>query len=260
MRYYFLFVFSLLGFILATPCGLACAEGNSLQIVFVNWEPYGFLKDGKPAGFEIDTFAAVIKRMNIKAEFLERPWNRCLYMVENGSADAVISALKTAERQEYMYYPEEFISISETALFVKNDSNISFNGSFGDIKEYVIGVTDGFSYGPAFDQADFLKKDKNTNQEGIVTKVLMGRIDIGIGNIAVINSVILHKYSVNAVRFLRPLIHSRKLYVGFSKARVKPEFVESFSKELTAFKKTKEFRDILARYGVPVYSQTNENP
>jgi len=162
---------------------------GKIEAVFVTWEPFGYLEGTQAVGFELDIFRAVAAELNLDVSFHERPWKRCLYMIEHGSADALISALKTPEREVYMLFPDEFISISATAFFTVRSSPIRFDGNLENLRGKIIGITSGFSYGSAFDEADYLIKDENTKTETIIPKLLMGRYDLGIGSVPVINSL-----------------------------------------------------------------------
>jgi len=240
--------FSVLFIITIHSSCLVDAQEKKLIAVFPTWNPYGYVEDGKAVGFEIETFAAVMKKMKIKVDFLHQPWKRCLFSVKKGKADVVISALKVKDREEYLYYPDEPISISETAFFTTMDKNIIFNSSFEGLKNYTIGVTNGFSYGPAFDSCDFLIKDPGAKTESVVLKVLMGRTDLGVGNIAVIKTIAKTQNASHKIQFLKPLVHSQKLYVGFSKVKAHEELTVAFSKALFEFRKSDEYRSIMKKY------------
>lgn len=236
-------------FIICSSC-LVYAQEKKLTAVFPTWEPYGYVEKEKAVGFEIETFAAVMKKMKINVEFLHQPWKRCLYSVKTGAADAVISALKVKERAEYLYYPDEPISLSRTAFFTTIDKNIVFNGSFEGLRNFTIGVTSGFSYGSAFDSCDFLQKDESTETVAVVVKVLLKRNELGVGNIAVIKTIAKNKNMSHKIRFLKPLLHSQKLYVGFSKANKHKQLSADFSRVLSEFKESAEYSSIMKKYSM----------
>lgn len=231
-------------------CTRGFAEEKKLIAVFTTWEPYGYMENGKPAGFEIEIFDAVAKEMGIIVEFLHRPWKRCLSSVENKLADVVISALKTKERESYLIYPEEPISISRTGFFTIAGKDIVFDGTFEPLKEFTIGITSGFSYGDAFDSAIFLKKDESTETTTIITKVLLGRIDLGIGDVEVIKTAAKKENIRDKIKFLEPLVHSRKLYAAFSKKPGHEILSMEFSKALSKFRTSEEYNTILKKYGI----------
>ncbi|OGR10621.1 MAG: hypothetical protein A2277_19520 [Desulfobacterales bacterium RIFOXYA12_FULL_46_15] len=230
--------------------GYGLSEEKKLIAVFTTWEPYGYMENNTAAGFEIEIFAAVAKKMEIAVEFLNRPWKRCLYSMENKTADVVISALKTKDRESYLIYPEEPISIGRTGFFTTVEKNIVFNGTFEPLTEFTIGITSGFSYGDAFDSAAFLKKDESTETPTIITKVLLGRIDLGIGDIAVIKTAARKEKILEKIKFLEPLVHSRKLYAAFSKKPGHEILSMEFSKALSEFRTSEEYYSILKKYGI----------
>ncbi len=224
------------------------AQEKTITVVFPTWEPYGYMVDNKASGFEIETFQAVMDKMDIRVKFEHQPWKRCLHSVKNGLADVVISALKVKERMQYLYYPEEPISISRTALFTQKDREISYNGSLDALKRYTIGVTSGFSYGTAFDESHFLQTDASTETEAVVAKVLLGRNELGVGNIAVIKTIAAKQNASGKIRFLLPLLHSQKLYAGFSKAKNHAAFAKAFSIALADFRKSADYKRIMEKY------------
>jgi len=232
--------------IIIIPLSIGAKE--KLIAVFPTWEPYGYMENKKATGFEIETFQAVMDRMGIQVTFAHQPWKRCLYSVENGLADVIISALKVEERTAYLHYPEEPISTSRTALFTRQKDPIVFNGTMEELKGYTIGVTSGFSYGSAFDQSDFLLKDESTETQAMVIKVLLGRNRLGIGNIAVIRTLAEKQRAADEIRFLFPLLHSQNLYAGFSKTGNLGDLAAAFSAELADFKKTARYRQILKKF------------
>jgi len=226
------------------------AEEKKLTAVFTTWEPYGYLEDDKPVGYEIEIFRAVAGRMGIEVTFLNRPWKRCLHMVKTGRADVVISALDVVERREFMIYPDEHISVNETALFTHIDKNITFDGSLETLKGLTIGTTSGFSYAPAFDKAMNLKRVENSSVNNLVRRLLMGSLDLGIANVLVANRMAKKNDAEGKIKFLKPLIHSKKLYACFSKSTQHHTLAKEFSEALRSFKKTDSYKLIRQKYGM----------
>ncbi|OPY00791.1 MAG: Arginine-binding extracellular protein ArtP precursor [Syntrophorhabdus sp. PtaB.Bin184] len=223
---------------------------EKLTVVYKEWYPYTYKQDNKAVGFEIDIFKAVMKRMGIEAVFEQFPFRRCLKMVEEGHAHVLISVLKTPERGRYTVFPGEHLSISRTSLFTRAGNQVRYGGSLKDLKGHTIGVITGFSYGAAFDRADYLNKQEVSNTRRLVNMVVGGRLDLGIENEAVIRGVAGDLGVAGSIRFLNPPVHSRKLYAGFSKRLGLQKLAAEFSRNLKEFKDTSEYRDILRRYGV----------
>ncbi len=221
-----------------------------LNVVYTEWYPYTYQEGNDARGFEIEIFRAVMKRMGIEAVFQLFPFKRCLKMLEEGKAHVLISLLKTKERARYTIFPKEHIGISRTSLFTRRDNQIRYGGSLKDLKGYTIGVIAGFSYGAAFDNADYLKKEEVANASRLIKMVVSGRFSLGIENEAVIRGVAGDLGVAGSIRFLSPPVHSQRLYVGFSKWHDLYGLVVEFSRNLKDFKGTKEYKDILRKYGV----------
>jgi polar amino acid transport system substrate-binding protein len=221
-----------------------------MVIVYTDWFPYTYEENGRAQGFEIDTLKAVLGEMNLRGEFVSYPWKRCLASLKNGEADALVSLLKTPEREDYTYYPDEYISISKTVFVTTAKKDVPFDGSLESLKNYTIGVISGFSYGEAFDNAKYLKKDESVDTKTLLTKLLNGRTDIAAENQAVLLASALKMGVKDRIQFLRPPIHTNKLYVGFSKAKGYRNLSDAFSRTLGVFKKTDAYPSILAQYGI----------
>lgn len=222
---------------------------SDLKAAYTEWYPYTYQTDGKALGFEIEIFDAVIHKMGLKAEFKVYPWKRCLANLESGVSDVLISMLKTPEREIYTYYPDENISISKTAFFIKTDNDVQYEGSLNKLRDLSVGYISGFSYGEQFDKATYLKKDPAINPTILINKLLAGRNDVAAENQTVIEGYASKMGVINKIRFLSPPIHTQKLYVGFSKS-AGLKLCNDFSKALANFKKTEDYMSILKKYNV----------
>ncbi|MEW5774627.1 MAG: transporter substrate-binding domain-containing protein [Thermodesulfobacteriota bacterium] len=232
------------------PCLAARAEAPGLTVVYTEWFPYTFTENGAARGFEIDILREVLQGMGRKAEFVGFPWKRCLASLAEGQADALVSLLLTPERAEYTLYPEEHISTSRTVLFTAADKAVPFAGDLAHLQGLKIGVILGFSYGEAFDNAEFLDKEPAVDVNILINRVVSGRNDLAAENQAVAMASAARLGVRDKLRFLEPPIHTQKLYVGFSKARGHERLAAEFSRALAAFKASPRYREILRAYGV----------
>ncbi len=190
--------------------------------------------------------------MNIKATFTNYPWKRCLESMKNGTADVLISALKSPDREEYMLYPETNISISKTVLFTVKNKKILYTGSLEQLKGYTLGVIMGFTYGETFDNAVYLRKDEAVDTQTLITKLVNGRNDVIAENQAVVTAIAKDMGVITQLTVLKPPIHTQKLYVCFSRSHDLESVCNNFSIQLLNFKTTKTYAAILAKYGLGV--------
>ncbi len=231
------------------------AVSDPLRVVYTEWFPYTFTDNGQPTGFEIEVARAVFERLTVEAEFVQYPWRRCLAYLESGYADALVSLLKTSGREVFTDFPEEHISVSHTSFFAQAGRVPEYKGDFEQLKGLRVGVVMGFSYGGDFDKASGFLKDETADAKGLIQKVLAGRVDLAAENQTVVAAEAARMGVADKIRFLSPSIHTQKLYVGFTRARNMRKLVGLFSDELKAFKESQQYRDILARYGIPLSMQ-----
>ncbi|MBT4527212.1 MAG: transporter substrate-binding domain-containing protein [Deltaproteobacteria bacterium] len=237
--------------LLVTMMNIELGATPKIRVVYTEWFPYTFEEQGKASGFEIDIFKAIMKRMGIPVEFGRYPWKRCLDHLKKGKADALISMLYTSNREQYTYFAKEHISVSRTIFATTKNRQISFNGALEDLRSYVIGYIMGFSYGQMFDTADYLNKDSATNVQGLIKKLIKGRNDLIAENEVVLRSSAFKLGVLGQIKFIEPPIHIQNLFVGFSKVNGLEELSIQFSRELSSFKKLKQYTKILAQYNIP---------
>lgn len=230
------------------------ALNKKLTVVYTEWFPYTYTENSSASGFEIDVVRAVASRMGLEVSFESFPWKRCLLNMKSGKADMIVSLLRSPEREEYILFPDEYISVSRTVFFTLADSAVTYTGSFDSLKNYTIGVIDGFIYGDKFDHAVYLKKDTAINAEMLISKLLYKRNDLAAENQAVIIAYASRMGVSDRIRFLDPPIHTQKLYVGFSSEKSKKEEMKKlctdFSRGLSEFRKTDAYSNILIKYGI----------
>jgi polar amino acid transport system substrate-binding protein len=231
------------------PFSAAQVRAETMTVVHTEWYPYTYQEKGQTKGFEIEIFERVMAQMNVKVRFVSLPWKRCLQMIQEDKAQAVISLLKTSERERYVRYPQEHISISKTQFFTHADRRIDYAGVLKNLERLRIGVIAGFSYGPEFDEAHFLTKEASRDAEMLVRKVVGGRIDLAAENAAVVGAVARRLGMEKQIRFLHPPIHMQKLYVGFS-TNTDRKFLDRFSETLNNFKMTEAYWKILGKYEI----------
>lgn len=93
------------------------AHGERLRIVSDDWAPYLYQENGQAKGIDYEITNEVFKRLGVEVQWQFLPWKRCLAMVEQGLADAVMDIFKVDSRQDYMVYPDEPMSQVEFVLY-----------------------------------------------------------------------------------------------------------------------------------------------
>lgn len=224
----------------------AFSAGRKLLVIGEELPPMEFLDGGKVTGFDIDVITAVFKKMNIDFEVKLIPWERCWKMVENGEADAVLTTSRKKEREPFLFYPEEDLWKSEFVFFVeKSKKKTSFSG-YKDAVGLNIGIVKGNSYNTEFWEYKF-KTDEAYNLEMNLTKLANGRIDlVPADKIAGLYTAKKFKL-LDRIDYYETVLFSKGYPMPFVKKSNYPDIeniAKEFEKQLIAFKKTGEYKNI----------------
>lgn len=88
-----------------------------------NFPPYEFLKDGEPAGYNIEMLRAVARVMDLDVEVKLGPWSKVRRDLEEGRADIISGMMHSAERDEKVDFSEPHIIVHHS-LFVRRGSSV----------------------------------------------------------------------------------------------------------------------------------------
>ena len=215
---------------------------------------YGDEDETEVTGLWVEMVRAVMDRMGEKYEkFKLYPWARLFRMGLSGKVDGMLGA-KTPEREKYLWYPEEPLIRDPWVFFVRKSDvgSLKFD-NYDDLKGHPIGLMRDFAYSDEL--WEFVRREKNyeevpTFKQNLI-KLLAGRVDytantLNIGICKAKEMGILGKISPLKDRYIK----NAEFYVMFNKQNVSKEFVDRFSKNLRAFKKTPDYKTLLIKYGL----------
>lgn len=224
-------------------------EPSGLKFVCDIWPPYQFeTSEGQLIGFSLELTQSVLAEMDMTIEeTISYPWKRALSTLETGRADGLFSANYTKDRTAFARYPEEVLVESPWLIWTRSNTAIT---SLADLKGKRIGVVLGYSYTPEF--WDFIENncvvERVFSDKTNFKKLSVGRLDAIIAEYG--NGV--HITQELGIDDIKPVwdfeIKRDGLYVIFNKRKFDKKFVQEFSNRLKAFKKTKEYRAIEAKY------------
>lgn len=213
----------------------ANALAEELTVVYANWAPYTFTKDGKATGIIIDTVKEACKRLNIVSKFQLLPWKRALKYMKKGRTDALLTPIYTEERTEFMYYSSEPANMERTVFLARKGSGIKVNG-LDDLKGKSVAVVRGYSYTPEFDSRSDIKKIECNDDEQTVRILAKKRVLIAVGEEGVL------RFSAKQIGFqveVAGVLIEVPGYMCFSKKALGPKgktMAEKFGKTLRQLK------------------------
>jgi len=105
------------GFILLMYGHLVYAK-DTMVFAVNHSPPWSIIKQGeKVQGIDILLAEVIANKVGLEAKFLECPFSRCLRMLENGSADAILSLFKTTGRAKRIHLIEPNITLVSLIIF-----------------------------------------------------------------------------------------------------------------------------------------------
>ncbi len=252
------FKHSFLSVILALLLGAAAASETPTELLIVRsdgfFPPNEMVVGDKLIGVHIDLISAVAATLNIKVNFASYPWKRAILMLQEGQADAITYMGKTPEREAFGYFEEgNRIATTQNAFFTLrgNLPAITYSGDVHQLRPYTIGTIRGRVYYPAFDQANYLRKDnKAADEEHLLGKLMLKRFEIAIGHVSRISYYAQQINAVDKIAFLQPYSPPIANYLVFSKAKKHDQLAKRFAAAMEAFKKSEKFQEILTKYRV----------
>lgn len=236
--------------VLCIFCSTSWAD-KTLRIVTDPWPPYAYLEEGKAVGIDVDTALAVLNRMGYIGRIEMLPWKRCLALVKNLQADAILSAAVTNERKAFLYFPEEPVSKGDTVFFKRKGEDIAIS-RLADLEGLRVGAMLGYKYCEELDESPyFASASRVANLEQSFNMLINERIDL----VVEVDAAGIYKAKEMNIYDDVSLISSARYctsrnHLAFAMKSEYEKLASEFSKELIKFKATQDYRNILTKYGL----------
>lgn len=216
-------------------------------IVSDTYPPYEYQENGIIVGFDVEILKAVSKEADIECDIKFFPWKRAMMMIESGKADGIFSMAHSKERENFVYFPPEHLSIGKKRIF----ANSNFKGdilAIQDLDGKRIGIVRGNTYGEKFDNYNACIKDEAENPDMLFKKLNVDRYSLVIENENVAAFTI-KKLSLKGIRPLSFIPHEVKYYIGISKkSKRAKELLDKISNALLRMKKSGKLEAIRNKY------------
>lgn len=132
----------------------------------------------------VEMLRMVSQRTGIAIEFQRVPWQRGLYMIETGQADAIFASSFTTDRLRYGAYPMKDGQVDPRrkiyqmtySLFVRRDSTVGWTGTEITGLNKPVGITQNFAIEPDL-KAMGVPLESEVNTISNLRKLAHGRID-----------------------------------------------------------------------------------
>ena len=226
------------------------AQGDTIDFVVSDLPPLEYSELGVAKGYHVDIIRATFKRMGLNVKFDFFPWLRCLEMIKSHQVRAILSLHRLPEREDYLIFPAENLSVCEQVLFVQKGKEFVLT-NIQDLAGKKLGITKGHSYGAEFDK--LLRDRLITIDEGVsdvagFNKLTLGRFDGFICDHSVGLSYVKTLGLQDKVIMLPFVVSSAKLYAAFDKTSENAALVARFDVALRELKKSGEWQKIIDYY------------
>ncbi|MBW4935348.1 substrate-binding periplasmic protein [Marinobacter sp. F4206] len=138
--------------------------------------PYRIIKNGERTGLYVEIFEGIATRLGWNVRYREAPFRRVLRLAEEGQVDIVLGPLQTEERERFLEFVAPAFPPERRLFFYQTDTH-RIEG-YSDLYGRVIGVLDGSSYFPRFDEDEKLMKERAPRYENLILMMEKGRVDV----------------------------------------------------------------------------------
>lgn len=215
---------------------------------------------GKAPGYDIEVVRQVLAGMGRDVSFEYFPTNRAWLMIARGERDGMTGVLRTSGRERYCSFSDEPLDRDRSVLFVRTaDAGTLKFSSFADLVGHNVaasvtrpaGLFEHAGLSPEL--AKFLLEHHTlveTNGDTESLRMLAaGRVDYAVMDFLNGNHLIqLTGLSGKIEPLLSHSVIEQDIGVCFTRARVSPSFVGTFSRALKQFKQTEAFQAIYRKY------------
>lgn len=127
-------------------------------------------------GLNIELLKRVEELLGERFEFISKPWRRCQEEVRTGVLDGYFGAAVSVERQSFSVYPVlpdssidtgSALNVDHTRIFIRNNSNISWDGkNLGKVNSPVV-VQRGYLVGSILEKQGYKIREVRTLEEAL---------------------------------------------------------------------------------------------
>ena len=239
-------------FIMAIASLSPLSYAKTLHLATFEHPPYEYTENSILKGIVVNLVTRVFNDMDQPIDIQVLPWARAITDIKEGKLDALFTAFKKPEREEFIDFSNQVLMQQTVSLYARKDAHIEFDGSLAPLKGYRFGVVRKISYGQILDKA--LKENRfryveETNDAIQNFQLLLNhRVDI-VPSIQHGGSYILnHVPDMNQIKELDTSVQNIPSYMAFSKANGLTEIRDKFDRHLAQLKASGEYQKIIDDY------------
>ena len=212
--------------------------------------------DPTTPGLTIEMLRMASKRADVPIELSRTPWQRGLYLIETGQADAIFGSSFVAERQRYGVYPlkdgrpdtRRKLFDQSYSLFIRGESEIGWDGAALTNLRAPVGATPGYAVVPVL-RAMGVAVEEEPDHTANLRKLVAGRLDAYAELATQIRPMLQsNQTEFSGIYQLSPPVLTKPYYLMFSKVFYSktPEIAERIWDAIAAVNESAAYQDLPA--------------
>ncbi|GEM_PF-2368496 len=172
-----------------------------------------------------------------------------LKKMEEGEADVVVNLTETRSRKKIAHFTNQPHIYETQDLIVRSNTQLAYNGELSRLKDFRIGIIFGWTYGPEFDNADFLNKVLTNSPRNQLVELLAGQYDIIINNKASFLQQASELKLSRAFKIIEPSVYALPVKIAVShRYQNSQNLIQSLNQALDVFLSSKKYRQLRLKY------------
>lgn len=232
------------------------AVAEEYNFVTLEYPPleYAASEDGPAEGVAVDIVRKVMSNLGHSVNIRVLPWTRAMQKIRTGEADAIFTAFKNTEREEFLNFSGEILISQLVFFYKKKGTSFNYNGDVSSIAGKRIGVVSTISYGQVFDGYRPKVYIERVNKlEHNLIKLVKGRVDLIPSSYDVAEYTIKKLGLADEVVRLPQMVESLPSYIAYSKKRNLGKLRKEFDEEIRKMRDSGEYLKIMKKYGLEIY-------
>lgn len=106
----------------------------------VDWPPFDFFEQGKPAGYSVDLIKLISSKVGLKIEYVTSDWQSLLHNIYSKDIDVILNIIQTPERSSTLLFTKPYLAGNNSIFVNEHDTTIV---SIADLKDKKVAVIAG---------------------------------------------------------------------------------------------------------------------
>ncbi|MBZ7976003.1 substrate-binding periplasmic protein [Campylobacter sp. RM12637] len=200
--------------------------------------PFGYMKDGKAYGFDIDLVNEIAKVLDIKVEFVPMDFDALMGAVKLGKIDVIASGLSnTPARAKNVEFSDIYYTGSNCFLRLKSRTDIK------DLNNLVVGVQLGSIQAAMLNEIPSAKPFLNSEISNLILALVNGKIDA-----VIVDKLVARGYlnTYKEIEIFKDIQEKGGTSFAFAKGNIKLR--DDFNKALEIVKSQGIYEKLLEKY------------